>query len=321
MPQSLGKVLGLLELLQAAPAGVTVGHLASRLDVDERTVRRYAGHLAELGIPVQGRRGRYGGYTLAPGYRLPPLMLTDEETLAVLLGLVAGRRIGLATTAAAAETALAKIQRVLPAGLRARTDALLATLEFAANRAVTGANPATETLLTLASAARDHHPAAFTYAKPGAEPASRQLDPYGLVFHAGKWFVTGRDHARASVRTFRLDRITAAAVLPGTFSVPAGFDPAAHVAAGLATSAWRHEVSVLVHADLDEVRRRIPPTAATLTRSGPDVRLTARAENLDGMAQMLATLGHDFTVETPPELRTALTTLATRLQNAAHPHP
>ncbi len=102
MPQSLGRVLGLLELLQASPAGHTVGQLATRLGVDERTVRRYALHLAELGIPVQGRRGRYGGYTLAPGYRLPPLMLT------------------------AGETALAKIQRVLPAPLRARIDALLA---------------------------------------------------------------------------------------------------------------------------------------------------------------------------------------------------
>ncbi|MFI1995609.1 helix-turn-helix transcriptional regulator [Actinoplanes sp. NPDC020271] len=317
MPQPLGKVLGLLELLQAAPAGVTVGHLAERLEVDERTVRRYATHLAELGIPVTGKRGRYGGYTLAPGYRLPPLMLSDEETLAVLLGLVAGRRIGLSTTAAATETALAKIQRVLPAGLRARTDALLATLDFAANRPVAGANPDTSTLLTLAAAARGHRPVTFTYAKPGAEPGVRGLDPYGLVFHAGKWFVTGRDHTRGAVRTFRLDRVRDPAVQDGTFEVPAGFDPAAHVAGGLATGAWRHEVSVLLHADLDDVRRQIPPTAATLTRAGRDVRLTARAERLDGMARMLAGLGHDFTVEKPAELRAEIAVLAARLQAAA----
>lgn len=350
MPQSLGKVLGLLELLQAAPAGVTVGHLAARLGVDERTVRRYAGNLADLGIPVEGRRGRHGGYALAPGYRLPPLMLTDEETLAVLLGLVAGRRIGLSTTAAAAETALAKIQRVLPAGLRARTDALLATLEFAATRPVTGANPDTDTLLALAAAARGRHPVTFPYAKPGAtpaanpgtapevqpgatqaanpgtapeagsgsgaEPAERRLDPYGLVFHAGKWFVTGRDHDRDDVRTFRLDRIGVVTPLDGVFEIPAGFDPAARVAAGLAGAAWRHEVSVLLHADLDEVRRQVPPTAATLTRAGADVRLTARAERLDGMARMLAGLGHDFTVETPDELRAEVVALAARLHAA-----
>ncbi len=184
---------------------------------------------------------------------------------------------------------------------------------------MTGANPATGTLLTLAAAARERRPVTFTYAKPGTEPAGRGLDPYGLVFHAGRWFVTGRDHARASVRTFRLDRVTDPVILDGTFEVPAGFDPAAQVAAGLATGGWRHEVSVLLHAELDEVRRQIPPTAATLTRAGRDVRLTARAERLDGMARMLAGLGHDFTVETPDELRAELAILAARLRAAAGP--
>ncbi|WP_203830504.1 helix-turn-helix transcriptional regulator [Actinoplanes palleronii] len=319
MPQSLGRVLGLLELLQASPAGATVGQLAERLGVDERTVRRYAGHLADLGIPVEGRRGRYGGYTLAPGYRLPPLMLTDDEALAVLLGLVAGRRAGLVTTAAAGETALAKIQRVLPAALRARIDALLATLDFAAGRpAPAGANPDTDTLLTLAGAAREHRPVTFTYAKPGADPAVRGLDPYGLVFHGGKWFVTGRDHDRGEVRTFRLDRISGAVAGEGVFEVPAGFDPGAQVAAGLAAGAWRHEVSVLLHTGLDEARRRIPATVATLVQADDyRVRMTARAERLDGMAQMLAGLGWEFTVEKPSELRAEVAALAARLQAAA----
>ncbi|MEU4427505.1 YafY family protein [Actinoplanes sp. NPDC024001] len=316
MPQSLGRVLGLLELLQATPAGHTVGHLAERLGVDERTVRRYAAHLVDLGIPVEGRRGRYGGYHLAPGYRLPPLMLTDDEALAVLLGLVAGRRIGLATTATAGETALAKIQRVLPKALRARTDALLSTLDFVANRPAPAANTATGTLLTLAGAASDRRPVAFSYLKRGGEPVDRRLDPYGLVFHGGRWFVTGHDHDRAAMRTFRLDRISGATPLDGTFEVPAGFDPAAHVAAGLATGTWRHEVSVLLHTDLEQARRRIPPTVATLSRTDAGVRLTARAERLDGMAQMLAGLGWDFTVETPDELRAEVAALAARLHEA-----
>ncbi|MDI6103381.1 YafY family protein [Actinoplanes sp. NEAU-A12] len=317
MPQSLGRVLGLLELLQATPAGRTVGHLAERLGVDERTVRRYAAHLAELGIPVEGRRGRYGGYVLAPGYRLPPLMLTDDEAVAVLLGLVAGRRTGLATTAAAGETALAKIQRVLPTALRARIDALLATLDFTATRPVSAPDTATGTLLTLATAASGRRPVAFTYTKPGAGPAGRELDPYGLVFHGGRWFVTGHDHERGTVRTFRLDRISGATLRDGAFEVPAGFDPAAHVAAGLATGNWRHEVSVLLHTDLEQARRRIPPTVATLSRTRSGVRLTTRAERLDGMAQMLAGLGWDFTVETPDELRAEVARLGARLQAAS----
>ncbi|MBG0564117.1 helix-turn-helix transcriptional regulator [Actinoplanes aureus] len=317
MPQSLGRVLGLLELLQASPAGATVGHLAEQLGVDERTVRRYTAHLADLGIPVEGRRGRYGGYALAPGYRLPPLMLTDDEAVAVLLGLVAGRRSGLTATVTAGETALAKIQRVLPRALRARTDALLATLDFAANRPAPAASqPATGTLLTLAGAARDRHPVTFTYAKPGATGVERRLDPYGLVFHGGKWFITGHDHDRDAVRTFRLDRVSAAVVLDGTFEAPTGFDPGAHVAAGLAAGAWRHEVSVLLHTGMDEARRRIPPTVATLTQAVHGVRLTARAERLDGTAQMLAGLGWDFTIETPDELRGEVTALADRLREA-----
>ncbi|MEU4562894.1 WYL domain-containing protein [Actinoplanes sp. NPDC023936] len=316
MPQSLGRVLGLLELLQAHPGGQTVGRLAERLGVDERTVRRYALHLAELGIPVEGRRGRYGGYTLAPGYRLPPLMLTDDEAVAVLLGLVAGRRIGLSTAAAAGETALAKIRRVLPAALRARTDAMLGTLGFAAGRPAPAPATATATLLALAGAAHDRRPVAFGYTKPGGEPERRRLDPYGLVFHGGKWFVTGRDHDRGEGRTFRLDRIEAVEIVEGSFEVPAGFDPAARVAAGLATGAWRHEVSVLLDTTVEEARRRVPATVATLTRTPSGVRLVARAERLDGMARMLAGLGFDFTVESPAELRDEVAALADRLRAA-----
>ena len=192
----------------------------------------------------------------------------------------------------------------------------MATLDFA--RPVSPSpDTATGTLLTLAGAARDRRPLAFTYAKPSSPPEERRIDPYGLVFHGGKWFVTGHDHDRAELRTFRLDRITAATPLDGTFAVPSGFDPAAHVAAGLATSGWRHEVSVVLHTTLAEARRRIPPTAATLTETTTGVRLTTRAEHLDGMARLLAGLGHDFTVETPEALRTELTTLATHLTTAA----
>src|SRR5580658_4949231 len=114
MARPTARVMALLELLQSG--GVrTVAELADRLGVDERTVRRYAEHLIDLDVPVESVRGRYGGYRLGPGYRLPPLMLTDDEALAVLLGLAVGRRAGLVTTAGtAAETAAAKIRRVLP---------------------------------------------------------------------------------------------------------------------------------------------------------------------------------------------------------------
>ena len=135
MARPAARVLTLLELLQSG--GVrTVAELAERLGVDGRTVRRYVDHLLDLDVPVESVRGRYGGYRLAPGYRMPPLMLSDEEALAVLLGLVAGRRSGLMTLSAdigagtASETAAAKIRRVLPQRLAARLDAVLGSLAF-----------------------------------------------------------------------------------------------------------------------------------------------------------------------------------------------
>ena len=132
MARPTARVLTLLELLQSG--GVrTVAELADRLGVDERTVRRYVDHLIDLDVPVESVRGRYGGYRLASGYRMPPLMLSDDEALAVLLGLVAGRRAGLmTTTGTASETAAAKIRRVLPERLARRLDAVLGSLAFTA---------------------------------------------------------------------------------------------------------------------------------------------------------------------------------------------
>ncbi|HXA61742.1 MAG TPA: HTH domain-containing protein, partial [Streptosporangiaceae bacterium] len=121
------RVLAMLELLQAHHR-LGGAALAERLGVDVRTVRRYADRLAELGVPVVAERGRYGGYRLMPGYKLPPLMLTDDEATAVVLGLLAGRRLGL--PADATESALAKVQRVLPVALRERVQALQETLGF-----------------------------------------------------------------------------------------------------------------------------------------------------------------------------------------------
>src|SRR6201992_3892157 len=151
MARPTAHVLTLLELLQSG--GIrTTAELAGRLGVDERTVRRYVAHLVDLDVPVESVRGRYGGYRLASGYRLPPLMLSDDEALAVLLGLVAGRRAGLMTaTGAASETSAAKIRRVLPRRLADRLSTVLDSLAFTP---VPGeaAVPETATLLTMADA-------------------------------------------------------------------------------------------------------------------------------------------------------------------------
>ncbi|MEV4824929.1 YafY family protein [Micromonospora sp. NPDC049274] len=305
MSHPAGRVLALLELLQARHRA-TAGELASRLGVDERTVRRYAATLVELGIPVLADRGRHGGYRLHHGFKLPPLMLTDDEAVAVLLGLIVAERVGLATELPATATALAKIHRVLPAALADRLTAVQEHLGFTLRRPEPRARPASGTLLALAAAARHRQRVSLDYRSWRGERSHRELDPYGLVFHAGRWYVTGHDHRRGEVRTFRLDRI--GAVTPGeaTFTVPDGFDAVAWLTRSLAGVPYRHEVEVLLETDLVTARRRIPPSAAELTASGDGVLLRARAESLPGMAALLAGLGCAFTVRHPEALRAAV---------------
>ncbi|GGS76533.1 transcriptional regulator [Planobispora rosea] len=311
------RVLALLELLQASP-GLTGPELAERLEVDERTVRRYAVKLNELGVPVEAERGRYGGYRLLPGYKLPPLMFTDDEATAVLLGLLAGQRTGLAVGETATGSALAKIQRVLPQALRERVEAVTRTLEH--TRAPAAAStPRAGPLLALADAVRRRRTVRLAYRSWRGEPSERDLDPYGIVFHSGRWYVTGLDHRSGEVRTFRVDRVAEAARTGRAFTPPEGFDAAEHVARSLSAVPYRHEVRVLLETTLERARRRIPAETATLAEDPGGVLLTARAERLDGMAQMLAGLGWPFTVLEPDGLRAEVRALAARLAGYADP--
>jgi predicted DNA-binding transcriptional regulator YafY len=312
-------MLALLEILQSGGTR-TVGDLAARVGVDERTVRRYVVHLAELGIPVRSVRGRYGGYRLAPGYRMPPLMLTDDEALAVLLGLVAGRRAGLVTTSvAAAESAAAKVQRVLPEALGHRLDALLQTTDFTV-RSRPVIELETTVLLLLAEAARDRKPVAISYTSPNGRRSERTVHPYGIVAHSGRWYVTGADSASGETRTFRLDRITTPELQAGTFDLPDGFDPAQRVLSGLAEAPHRHAVSLRVHGTAEQVRSRLPAGIATVHDIADVdgwVRVRLRAERLDWVPPVLAGLGLPFTVERPEALRGLIRSLAERLAAAA----
>jgi predicted DNA-binding transcriptional regulator YafY len=330
MTRPTARVLALLEILQTGGTH-TVASLAGRLEVDERTVRRYAGHLIDLDVPVDSVRGRYGGYRLRPGYRMPPLMLTDEEALAVLLGLVASRRAGLVSASAAAmESAAAKVRRVLPATLGRRLDALLATAEFTGAVRRPAVAPEAGVLLTLAEAARDRRTAAITYTGEDGRRSERAVDPYGIVAHSGRWYVTGADSASGQVRTFRLDRIEAVTVRPDTFEVPAGFDPPARVLSGLAGAPRRHQVSVRVQGPAGQLRARLPASVALVeelpddpaTGQGPGwTRVRLQAEQLDWVPALLAGLDRPFVVEAPDALRDQVRDLAARLACYADPDP
>ncbi|MEU8591026.1 YafY family protein [Streptomyces sp. NPDC048664] len=318
------RVLTLLELLQSG--GIrTVAELADRLGVDGRTVRRYVDRLVDLDVPVEAVRGRYGGYRLAAGYRLPPLMLSDDEALAVLLGLVAGRREGLTTTSdTASETAAAKIRRVLPERLSRRLDTVLDSLAFttAPGRF---AHPDAEVLLTVADAVRSRRPVSIRYTDRDGRRSERPLHAYGIVAHGGRWYVTGTDPDIGEDRTFRLDRITSARTLPGSFEVPAGLDPAQRVLSGFATAAYRYEVSLRIHGTADRIRARLPAGVASLEEppAGADpaaerwLRVELRVQELDWLPPVLASLDRPFVIERPEELRGLVTAFADRLASRA----
>jgi predicted DNA-binding transcriptional regulator YafY len=248
--------------------------------------------------------------------------------LAVVLGLVAAEHLGLGTEAPATGLALAKIRRVLPANLANRVAGVQENLGLTLRRRETTARPATATLLTLGAATRSGRRVTITYRSWRGGVSLRHLDPYGLVFHAGRWYVTGHDHRRSEIRTFRVDRISAVDTGAESFDRPAGFDPVAHVTRSLARVPYTWEVEVLLETDLDQARRRVPATVAEITESADGVLLRTRAQSLDGMACMLAGLGWPFTILRPDELREAviahthrLTTFATRVPDQDDRHP
>jgi predicted DNA-binding transcriptional regulator YafY len=324
MSRPTSRVLELLDVLQSG--GIhTVGALAERLGVGERTIRRYVEHLSALDVPVDAVRGRYGGYRLAPGYRMPPLMLTEDEALALSLGLIAGQQAGLVPDSlGAADAAAAKLRRVLPRDLSQRLDALLTTTTFTASSR-TSSSPETRVLLALAEAARDQHPVTISYTSRGdSDPTERTILPYGLVAHSGRWYVAAADPTSREVRTFRLDRIRRPRVLAGRFDLPQAFDPSAHVLEGLATTPWAHEVSLLIEATSDEIRRWLPEGLATIDeprdelRDAADVaagwhRVHLRAEHLDWLPGVIASIGRPFMIERPAELRDLVAALGERL--------
>jgi predicted DNA-binding transcriptional regulator YafY len=298
------RVLALLEALQDHPFA-SGPQLAARLGTDERTLRRDVAALRALGIPVEAERGRGGGYRLKPGYRMPPLMFTPAEATTVALGLLAAQRDGLDATGA-----LAKLRRVLPERVRLRVEALEQTLRFT-RAAREPAPPLGDSLLALAEAARRGRRVLADYTTSAGESARRELSPYGLVAHGGRWYVPAYDHGREAPRAFRADRFGAIRTGGPGRPPPDGFDAAAFVTRTLARLPYSHAIEVILHASADQVP--FPPALAELEPVDGGTRLRMRADSLDWVAGLLASAGCAFTVVAPAGLRTAVHALGERL--------
>jgi predicted DNA-binding transcriptional regulator YafY len=294
------RVLALLETLQDRGL-VTAEELAERLGTDTRTVRRYVTALREMDIPVRTERGRYGGYRLARGYRLPPLMLGDDEAVAVAVALAAAGDTEDPAEPSPAARALVKLNRVLPSALRERVNALVAGTSVVADRRPS-VQPEPEVALTLAAAVRARRRVRLDH-----RGLARDVDPYGLVVHRRRWYLVGHDHLRGEVRTYRVDRVERAGELPQRFSPPDGFDVVKHVMQGLTFGAWTHRTEVWLDTDLETAQRHLPTTAGDL-RIDPagGVVLASGAEDLVSMARMLSGLPWGFAVREPAELVQAI---------------
>lgn len=315
MQSPAGRLLALLSLLQARPTW-TAPELAERLRVTTRTVRRDITRLRDLGYPVTGDPGPFGGYQLGGGTgALPPLLLTDDEAVAVTVGMRVATGHGLTGFEEVALGALAKLEQVMPPRLRERVSSLHAATTPAATRA--GPVVAAETLMTVAQGCRRLERLRFAYVDREGNASDRQVEPFQVVYTDQRWYLVARDPSRDAWRTFRVDRMRDAGLTGGRFVRTDPPDAAALVAQGLAVDAHPWKAVVMLHAELSWAADEIGPTVGLLEAAGEQTRLRIGAASLDWIAHYLAGLPFDFHVVEPPELRTEVRALGKRLQRLA----
>ncbi|MGY1841958.1 helix-turn-helix transcriptional regulator [Modestobacter sp. SYSU DS0875] len=313
------RTLRLLSLLQSRRHW-SGADLAERLGVSVRTLRRDVDRLREIGYPVDASRGADGGYALAPGAALPPLVLDDDEAVALAVGLSAAADTTVTGVGESSLRALAKLVQVMPARLRRRVDAVRAMTEAAAWEAsgtVDGVDPAV--LTTVALACRDAERIAFGYTAADGRRSDRTAEPFRLVSLGRRWYLAAWDLDRADWRVFRLDRVTAPRGTGARFAtrrLPA-VDAATFVRERIGGLAWSHRVEARVQAPAEDVRRRIGHWVIAEDDGPAACRVRMDVDDLGWAATALGLAGAPFTVVSPPELRGTLRELAARFAAAA----
>lgn len=323
MLDTSARLLRLLSLLQAHREW-TGAELAERLDVTPRTVRRDIDRLRGLGYPVHSTTGTAGGYQLGAGAELPPLLLDDEEAVAVAVGLRGAVGASVQGIEESSARALAKLEQVLPHRLRRRVSALnsyTVPMHRGRGAARDAVDPATIT--ELAHACRDHQRLRFEYRAHGGDATRRTVEPHRLVSSYRRWYLVGWDTTREDWRTFRVDRITLTPPHGPRFTPrePPAENLAEYVAEGVSTWAYPVRATVLLRTSIEEAAERITPATGTLEAvDGRSCLLRTGAYSLEVMAVHLALTGVDFEVREPEELNRYLTALRDRLTRALPEH-
>jgi len=313
------RLLTLLELLQAREQmGAT--ELAQRLEVDPRSVRRYITMLQDIGIPIEATRGRYGAYRLRPGFKLPPLMFTEEEAIAVMLGLLTLQTNGLAFATPSVEGASAKLTRVLPTRLREKVQVLQQVVALGPERRYVSITTSGERILQISEAVYKRQQVWLSYRSKRGEQTERLVDPYGIAYWAGCWYMIGYCHLRKSMRAYRLDRMIRAEMQQNQFEGPAHFDSVDYLVHSFGTSIPTWEIEILLEGNLSEIQKKILTAYGNLEGQPNGFIYRSLIDDLADTARFLVDLRCPFVVSRPPELRTALHQLAQEIHQLAESH-
>lgn len=308
------RVLTVLEILQAREH-VTGAELAERLEVDLRTVQRYIARLKDLRIPVESTRGIGGAYRLRPGYRLPPLLLTNEEAFALSLGLRSLRQVGLSAFAPSTESALAKLGRVLPESLRDS----IATVEevVAIEPGPWVVTTSAEYLIGAATAIRMGQRIRFAYRSNTGAETHRKIEPYAVQHTDGRWYLVGYCLAREALRTFRLDRVSDLEVCEETFQAPENFDVKSWLRERMPFAQSEYQIDVWIDMPIEEAEKNFAPWRIATEADGDGTRLRCGRDRLEHIAAMLLSMGRRIVVHGPEKLRETFEEMAQRALDAA----
>ncbi len=302
------RLLTVLDLLMTR-GQMNASELAQHLEVDARTIRRYISMLDDMGAPVETIQGRHGGYRVRANYKLPPLMFSDDEALALTLGLWFTRRLGIAGMVKSTEAAVAKMERVMPAPLREHIRMFEAALVM---EVPTTSSIDSEKIMLLSRAIYEHQQVWIRYRTRDDRGSERAVDPYGLVHRFGFWYLAGYCHLRQDLRLFRADRIEKLSAIEEPFSKPENFDLLKFVDATIARTPGVWLTEVLLKTTLDEARKLVPPTMAMLSQRSEGVIMFSYVENLMWIARFLLSLPCPVEIRAPNELRDELRKVAQR---------
>jgi predicted DNA-binding transcriptional regulator YafY len=309
--EGAARLLRLLTLLQSRPRWPG-DELAGRLGVTSRTLRRDVTRLRDLGYPIDADPGVAGGYRLGRGGRLPPLLLDDDEAVAIAVGLRVATSAAVEGVEAAAVAALSKLDGVLPARLRERVDAVQTGTVQLPGPDVPRID--TDVLVTLARGCRHTEGLRFGYTDNRGAVSARWVEPLRVVHTGRRWYLVARDRDRDAWRIFRVDRIVSPTLTGKRYTLVDPPDPLALVSEGTAVAPYSVTGSVLVFAPYEQVRRVIPATTAVVSPDGPDTALVRIAAwDLAPLADFVLRIPFDFEVRDPPELRDRIAEIAARI--------